>query len=413
MNTTRRNFLRASGAALALPWLDSLSGFVHAADSKASPQRLLMICLPLGIYRDAIIPKESGAQYKPPEYLSLIDDFRDRFTVISGLDHPGVNGGHSAEPRIFTGVPSNKKNVRSLDQYLATQIGQETRFDSLVLSAGRNEFSWNDSGAMVPSESKMSRAYAKLFGQEDKAGTDKVLREIGHGKSIMDLVQRQAKALRPSLSPTDQDKLEEYFESVRETERRLVKSERWVHTPKPKVDLPTPADPADQAEIVTQLRNVCDIAHLAFQTDSTRVITFGYFQQNKVNVPGVSNAYHALSHHGKDPNNIAQLKRIEAEFFKELRRLLTHLKNTKEGDATLLDRTTVVVTSNLGNGSNHSNKDLPVLLIGGRFDHGRHLAFDPSAAPLSNLYVSILNQFGLADKSFGSSTGSLRGLEIG
>ena len=225
MNTARRNFLTASGATLALPWLDSLSGFVHAADSPASPQRLLMICLPLGIYRDAIIPKESGPQYKMPEYLSLIGDFRDRFTVISGLDHPGVNGGHSAEPRIFTGVPSNRKNTRSLDQYVASKVGQETRFDSLVLSAGRNEFSWNDSGTMVPSESKMSRIYAKLFGQEDKASIDKVLREIGHGKSIMNLVQRQAKALRPSLSPTDQDKLEEYFDSVRETERRLVKSE--------------------------------------------------------------------------------------------------------------------------------------------------------------------------------------------
>jgi len=102
----------------------------------------------------------------------------------------------------------------------------------------------------------------------------------------MDLVQRQAKALRPSLSDADQDKLEEYFESVRETERRLVKSENWVHTPKPKVSLPMPQDPTDSAEIVTQLRNVCDITHLAFQTDSTRVITFGYFQQNKVNISG-------------------------------------------------------------------------------------------------------------------------------
>ena len=395
MNTTRRNFLRASGAMLALPWLDSLSGFAHAADSQTSPQRLLMICLPLGIYRDAIIPKESGRQYQTPEYLSLLGDFRDRITIISGLDHPGVHGGHSAEPRIFTGVPSNKKNTRSLDQYLASKVGQETRYDSLVLSAGRNEFSWNDSGTMVPSESKMSRVYAKLFGQEDKASTDKVLREIGHGKSIMDLVQRQAKALRPSLSPTDQDKLEEYFESVRETERRLVKSERWVHTPKPKVDLPMPEDPADRAEIITQLRNVCDITHLAFQTDSTRVITFGYFQQNKVNVPGVSNAYHALSHHGKDPNNIAQLKRIEAEFFKELRRLLTNLKNTKEGDATLLDRATIVV------------------LIICRLNHRPHFALLPTTVPLSNLYVSILNQFGLVDKSFGSSTGPLPGLEIG
>jgi hypothetical protein len=259
----------------------------------------------------------------------------------------------------------------------------------------------------------MARVYAKLFGQDDKASTDKVLREIGQGKSIMDLVQRQATALRPSLSPIDQEKLEEYFESVRETESRLVKSGRWVHTPKPEVDLPLPQDPVDSAEIITQLRNVCDNTHLAFQTDSTRIVTFGYFQQNRVNVSGVSNAYHALSHHGKDPNNVAQLKLIEGEFFKELSRLLTKLKNTKEGNVTLLDRTTIVVTSNLGNGSNHSNKDLPVLLLGGNYNHGQHLRLDPSSTPLSNLFVTILNQFGLADKSFGTSTGSLNGLELG
>lgn len=413
MNTTRRNFLTAAGATLALPWLDSLAGFAHAADLQAPPQRLLLVCLPLGIYRQALIPQDAGPRYQATEYLSLLDEFRDRFTVISGLDHPGVNGGHSAEPRIFTGVPSHQKNVRSLDQYVASHIGRETRFDSLVLSAGRNEFSWNDSGTMIPSEDKMARVYARLFGQEDQAGTERVLREIGQGQSIMDLVRRQAQALRPSLSPADQDKLEEYFESVRETERRLAKSQRWVHTPKPQVELPMPEDPADKAEIVTQLRNVCDITHLAFQTDSTRVVTFGYFQQNSVNIPGVQNAYHALSHHGKDPSNIAQLKLIEGAFFKELGRLLTKLNSTQEGEATLLDRTTIVVTSNLGNGSNHSNKDLPVLVLGGRFGHGQHLAFEPGTVPLSNLYVSVLNQFGLADRSFGSSTGPLSGLEIG
>ena len=122
--------------------------------------------------------------------------------------------------------------------------------------------------------------------------------------------------------------------------------------------------------------------------------------------------YHPLSHHGQDPNNIAQLKLIEMELFKELKTLLTNLRNTKEGDANLLDRTTIIVTSNLGNASNHSTKDLPVLVIGGRFKHGQHLAFEPSTVPLSNLYVSVLNQFGQADKKFGTATGPLKGLEI-
>jgi len=410
---TRRNFLKATaGTGFALPWLESVGGFAHAAESE-SPQRLLMICLPLGLYPEAIIPTTTGREFEMTEYLSVIEAFRDQFTVISGLDHPGVNGGHSAESRIFTGVPSNLKNTRSLDQYLAGKIGQATRFDTLTLSAGRNIFSWTDGGTMVPAESRMSRVYAKLFVDEGADSAEQVLREIGHGKSITDLVRRQAESLQPSLSDSDQTKLEEYFESINETERRLKKSEKWVHTPKPEVEFPMPEDPANKAEIITQMRNVCDMIHLAFKTDSTRVITTGWFQQNNVNIEGVSNGYHSLSHHGKDPSNIEQLKTIEMAFFHEMKGLLTNLRNTKEGDGTLLDRTTIVVTSNLGNGSNHSNKNLPVIVAGGGFDHGQHLAFESGTNPLANLYVSILNRFGMADTSFATSTGPLAGLAFG
>ncbi|MFN0080304.1 MAG: DUF1552 domain-containing protein [Prosthecobacter sp.] len=412
MHINRRNFIKGSSAMLGLPWLESLGGFAHAADSKAVPQRLILIGVPLGLYREALMPKAAGVGYETSEYLSIIDEFRDHFTVISGLDHPGVGGGHSAEARIFTGQPSNVRNVRSLDQYIAAQVGQETRFDSLALSVGHNQFSWTDSGSMVPAESKMANVYAKLFVSEGRSTADKVIQEIGQGKSIMDLVQRQAKSLKPQLSQADQEKLEEYFDSVRETERRLVKSESWVHTAKPQVDAQAPRDPTSPSEIVTQLRNVCDMTYLAFKTDSTRVVTFSYFQQNNVNIQGVSNGYHSLSHHGMDANNITQLKLVEKELFKELKTLLTNLKNAKEGDSNLLDRTTILVTSSLGNASNHSNKDLPVLLMGGRFKHGQHLAFDPSTVPLSNLYVSVLNQFGLADKKFGTATGPLKGLEF-
>jgi len=410
----RRTFLKASSATMALPWLDSLGGFAHAADADRGPQRLLMICLPLSIYPEALNPTDEGFGYQAPEYLSILDEFRDKYTVISGLHHPGVTGGHHTESRIFTGIPSHLKNSQSLDQYVAKQIGQQTRFDSLVLAAGRNGYSWTGSGTKVPEKSSMAEVYNDLFGQDNQNQVEQKLTDIEHGKSIMNLVERQAKKLRPSLSSADQTKLEEYFSSVRETERRFVKSESWVHTPKPSVDFPQPTDPADRSEIITQLKNVCDMTYLAFQTDSTRVVTFGYFQQNKVNIPGVSNAYHALSHHGKDPANIAQLKKIESVFFNELERLLTRLKNTKEGDSNLLDQTTIVVTSNLGSGSSHSNKKLPLLVLGGNFNHGQHLRFDSDAdVPMSNVFVSILNQFGIADKTFGTATGPLDGLEIG
>jgi hypothetical protein len=409
--STRRTFLRGAGITLSLPWLESLGGIAHAAEAGQEPRRLLLICLPLGIYRDSLIPKQSGAGYELTEYLTPLADLRDRFTVVSGLEHPGVGGGHGAQPRIFTGQPSSERNRRSLDQHVAAALGQHTRFDSLTLSAGANDFGWTDGGSMVPAEKSVVDAFAKLFSEEGAANKTKVLAEIGRGKSILDHVLDEAHDLQPRLSKRDQEKLDEYFESVRATEKRLVKSEEWMHQPKPQVDSKPPA-PFAPEEIITNLRGVCDLTHLAFKTDSTRVITFGYFRQDTVAVPGVSIGYHNLSHHGQDEGNIAQLKRVERAFFDELTTLLTNLKNTSEGDATLLDRTTIVVTSNLGSGNSHSNKDLPVFLAGGRFKHGQHLAIEPGSTPLSNLYVSVLHQLGMDDRSFGTSTGMLKGLDL-
>jgi hypothetical protein len=408
---SRRSFLRGAGVALCLPWLESLGGIAHAAEAGKEPRRLLLICLPLGIYRDSLIPKQSGTSYELPEYLAPLADLRDRLTIVSGLEHPGVGGGHASQPRIFTGIPSAERNRRSLDQYVAATLGQHTRFDSLALSAGANDFGWTDGGSLVPAEKSIGDAFARLFAEEGAANKAKVLGEIGRGKSILDHVLDEARDLESRLSKRDREKLGEYFETVRATEKRLVKSEEWIHQPKPQVNSKPPA-PFAPDEIITNLRGVCDLTQLAFKTDSTRVITFGYFRQDTVAVPGVNVGYHNLSHHGQDEGNITQLKRVERAFFDELKTLLTNLQNTREGDATLLDRTTIVVTSNLGSGNSHSNKDLPVLLAGGRFQHGRHLAFDPGSTPLCNLYVSVLNQLGFEDKSFGTSMGALKGLVI-
>lgn len=407
---TRRHFLRGAGVALGLPWLESLGGSAPAAEAGGEPRRLLLVCLPLGIYRDSFVPQQAGAGYELTEYLAPLAGFRDRLTVVSGLDHPGVGGGHAAQSRIFTGVPSAERNRRSLDQHVAAGFGRHTRFDSLALSAGANDFGWTDGGSMVPPEKSVADAFARLFVEEGAANRTKVLGEIGRGRSILDAVLDEARDLEPRLSVRDRDKLGEYLESVRATERRLVKSEEWMHRPRPAVSA-TPPAAFGPDEIVTNLRGVCDLTHLAFETDSTRVITFGYFRQDTVAVPGVTIGYHNLSHHGQDEGNIAQLKRVERAFFTEFLTLLTSLRDTREGDATLLDRTTILVTSNLGSGNSHSNRDLPVLLAGGRFAHGRHLAFAPGTVPLCNLYVSVLRQLGLEDESFGTSTGPLPGLE--
>ena len=409
MNTNRRTFLKGAGVTLALPWLESFA----AEKVNGIPQRLMIIGLPLGIHKEALVPTEAGKNYKTTEYLAHIEKFRNHFTIISGTDHPGIGGGHSAQPRLFTGQPSNKKNVRSLDQYVAGIVGKNTRYDSLVLSAGANDFSWTDGGSMVPPEKKMTKVFSKLFVDENASSKDRVLANINKGKSIMDFVLNDAKSLAPHMSKSDQNKLEEYYESVRATEKQLAKAESWVHKPKPVVKVPNNFKSDTQGSLLGQnFREVCDMTHLAFQTDSTRVVSCGYFRQGEVTVPGVKSPYHSLSHHGKDPENLRQLKEIEGMFFKELNMLLTKLKNSKEGNGTMLDNTTIIISSNLGNGNNHSTRDLPVLVAGGRFKHGQHLAFKEDEQPLSNLFLSVLHQMGIKDKSFGMSNGLLEGFDL-
>jgi hypothetical protein len=377
----------------------------------SEPRRIVLINLGLGLYSPAFYPQQAGKEFQASEYLKILDDFRDDYTVISGLSHPGVVGGHATESRIFNGTPSIRKMGISLDQYAAKFIGEFTRFDTLPLSMRNASFSWSADGSPVPAESSMSTVFNRLFADEGASGKAAARRAVDRSRSILDLINGQARRLSPRISSTDRAKMDEFSTSVREVERRLAKSELWLDTPKPSVDAEPPVDPASRAEFITRMKNIFDIAYLSLKTDSTRIITFDIFEQNSVNIEGVNNAYHGLSHHGKDSSNISQLKLIETEIIEQIQNFLSRLKQTQENDTTLLDRTTVLLTSNLGNASNHSNRSLPVLLAGGRFKHGQHLVFDPpDTTPLCNVFVSMLQQLGIETDSFGTSTGTLPGL---
>lgn len=196
-------------------------------------------------------------------------------------------------------------------------------------------------------------------------------------------------------------------------ETRLARTQEWSKEPKPKVDLKPPQNIPNPSDIIGRTRLMFDLIHLALQTDSTWLITMLLAGTSSVpSIPGVTQGHHDLSHHGQDPGKIEQLKTIEVETMKTLRDLLAKLKQTREDGATLLDRTTVFFSSNLGAGSTHSTQNLPVLLDGEGFKHGQHLAFDPkSPPPLCNLYVSMLQRLGVEKDKFGSSTGTLTGLE--
>jgi len=417
MQANRRYFLRAAGVSLALPWLEALAPRANGAPSRP-PRRMVCICTPLGLHAPFFFPDAPGKEYSATPYLEVLKDLRDDYTVISGLAHPDVGSSHDSIFSFLTAAPHPEqragfRNSISLDQFAAEKIGGETRFASLPLSCEGFSLSWTRSGAIVPSDSFPSSVFARLFleGRPDEVAAQ--ARKLRDGQSILDSVREQSKKIHSALGSADREKLDEYFSSVRELEQRLARAEEWSKKPKPKVTVKPPQNNNNPADMAGKARLMFDLIHLALQTDSSRLITLLLLGTSLVPpVQGVSLGHHDLSHHGQDPAKIAQLKAVEIEKLRTFRDFLKKLKDTKEQDGTLLDHTMVFFSSNLGNASNHSSRNLPVLLAGGGFKHGQYLAFDQrNGPPLCNLYVSMLQRLGLEVDKFGSSTGTLTGLE--
>ncbi|MBI3856886.1 MAG: DUF1552 domain-containing protein [Planctomycetes bacterium] len=408
----RRQFLRTAAGTLALPLLDA-----WALPGKPR-QRMVCLCAPLGLHPAFLFPEKAGKDYALTPYLEVIKDFREDFTIISGLCHAGNNPGfaHQATASFLTGAPGagrpGFKNEISLDQLAAEHLEGETRISSLALSGEVEGLSWTRTGAPVPASTSPSRVFAKLFLADSPEEHLAHARRLADGRSILDDVRDQAKKLQASVGADDRAKLEEYATSVRDLEKRLAQDELWFKKPKPKVDAKPPTDIAMAADLIGRTKLLFDLTHLALQTDSTRLITIMLGGSTHAPpIAGVTLGHHDLSHHGKEPTKLEQLKLVEIETMKTLRDLLAKLKATKEEGASLLERTTVFIGSNLGDGSSHAVKNLPVLLAGGGFKHGQHLAFDPAnPPPLCNVFVSMLQKLGLPIDKFSTSTGTLTGL---
>jgi len=419
LRLNRRHFLRAAGVTLALPLLESLQPRAFAAGNTAPVRRMVCICTPLGLQPQFFFPKGAGADYTPSPYLELLKDFRGDLTVISGLSHPDVGSSHDSLFSFLTGAPHPEirggfRNRISLDQFAAEKIGGLTRFPSLSLASEGFGLSWTRSGALVPSDFYPAELFSRLFLDGKPEEVQAQARRLRDGRSILDMVRGQARGMQPALGSRDREKMDEYFTSVRELEQRLATSEEWSKRPKPKVQAPLPRNNQNPADLVGKSRLMFDLLHLALQTDSTRLATLLLLGTSLVPpIPGVSFGHHDLSHHGQDPKKIEQLKAVEVEKLKTFREFLVKLKQTEEQGQSLLDRTMVYFSSNLGNASSHSAKNLPVLLAGGGYKHGQHLAFDPqNPPPLCNLYVSMLQRLGISEEKFSSSTGPLQGLEM-
>jgi hypothetical protein len=411
MRLTRRHILRASGVAFGLPLLGS---------DAPPPRRMLAICNNLGLLSPGFFPTTAGRDYKLSPYLENLKQHRDDFTVFSGVSLPDVDGSHNSEVCFLTGAPhpSNGgfRNTISLDQYLAEHIGVQTRFPSLTLGVNvqkaQRSLSWTGSGVMIPCEDSAASIYRRLFIQGSAAEIEQQIERLRLGQSIMDSVAGEAKSLEKNLASRDKERLDQYMTGVRELERRLVLAQAWEKKPKPQTTAKAPIDPADPRAYMAKVRLMYDISRLAFETDSTRLITLFLDSVNSpaIDVEGIAitDGYHNLSHHGRNESKLKQLEAIDNWHMRHLSELLTKLKASS-----LLDQTMVLYGSNFGDANKHTTNDMPVIFAGGGFKHGQHLAFPGDRNyPLSNLYLSIIERMGVEAKRFASATSTFRGLEM-
>ncbi|MDE0767142.1 MAG: DUF1552 domain-containing protein [Opitutaceae bacterium] len=409
----RRHFLKGLGVILALPAFESLNVGFAASTKPQSPRRLVCVGNHLGFWPGGFFPKTAGKDYKTSLTLGGIDRHRDDFTVFSHLDH-GVSGGHSAVHSFLSGVRKSEaggfaeKNM-TIDQAAAEFSGSAARYPSISTGiGGGTNMCWTRSGVNIAPVSNPARLFEALFVNSDKAALEKERTRLLHRSSVLDALRESANTLGGKLNAPDRDKLDQYLTSVREVEQRLQMSKEWLDRPKPK----SPIDPVlDEDRMhIEEMPLIYDLLVLALQTDSTRVATFEVplaFQTNDLEV----RSYHGLSHHGKEGGRLGELQIVEAYLMKQFGLFMDRLKEAKVFDDTL-----IVLGSGMGNAHTHSNRDIPVLLAGGGLDHQGHLVCPEEKGkrvPLSNLWLSSLQWFGLDVERFGRSTGTFSPMDIG
>jgi hypothetical protein len=418
----RRSFLlRTIGATLALPKLPSLmaaavdgnSAVQTAKGAGMGARRFVAVGNLLGFQVKQLFPTTMGREYEKTSLLEPLWENRNQMTVYRGLDH-GVKGGHFAVHSFLSGVLNSEAQNRpdgnvTIDQYLADEVGYQTRFPSLTVGSeggihGGCQLAWTKSGVRVPPITNPAELFEKLF-VGDSAERQVRRRQENHVQaSILDSIREEANHLSRQVNQEDKDKLDEYLTSVRDVEKRLELRQRWTSQPKPQAPFEKPAN----RNAVEDLPLLYELVALALQTDSTRIATLeigGDFAPQHL---GISKDYHGLSHHGNDPEAIASLVALEKYQIEHFGKFLTRLSKLNDGDRTLLDSTTVLFGSGMGDANSHKNSDLPIILAGGGYKHGEFRQVPREGAnkvPLCNLFVDIAQKMGLEIDSFGSSTG--------
>jgi hypothetical protein len=400
--SSRREFLKL-GAALPLA-MQSLDARAPAlSKSKGPPRRIMFICNSLGFHEPYFFPKERG-NLSSSDYLSGVG-VNEKMTVFQNLFHPGMDtSNHDSEKSFLTGAPypegATFTNTISLDQIIARKIGGDTRYPFLPLSIYDRGWgcSWNDRGVAIPPLHDESQLFDKLFGEEDLSAKRE---QILNDQQVVHCLYRDMEHLKNG----DTSKIDTYRTVIAELERQLKHEEFWLETKKPEV--PNTLSEDQEFAFSTKIRNLLELSKLAFQTDSTRVITFSMdWIYGAIKVPGATGGWHTLSHHGGKADVLEKLSRVEKDIVRHLNQFLTDLDRIPEGNDTLLDHTTVVIGSNFGDSSNHTCNNLPTIVAGGGHRHQAHTVLE-KPTPLCNLYLELLHRFNIDQGWFGSSDRSM------
>lgn len=418
LQPTRRAVLRAGAAMLALPWLESLAPAAEpGAKAGAAPQRMVAICHAFGLYGPSFFPEKAGRDYEASEYLAVLGDLRDQLTVFSGISHPEVGGDHASESCFLTSgkhpTAGGFRNSISLDWQAAGRVGAATRIPLLVLGTDDAfPLTHTASGAGVPGLNRPTQVFARLFLTGSKQEVDGEVARLKRGQSILDRMGDRFTALKSRLGMQDQQQLADYTEAVRDMEKQLHADEAWALKPKPMAPEPGPPDVNDKSDVIGRSAAMLKLARLALMSDSTRVVSlFIRGMDLKPPIAGITQDHHGISHHGRDQAKIDQLRIIEKTQMAAFRDFLVALRGTSDGGGTLLDHTQVLIGSNLGDASGHGTSNLPILLAGGGWKHGSHVAGDRgNNTPLGKLFVSMLQRFGVETDTFGSGSGTIDGL---
>ena len=436
---SRRTFLHGTGISLALPMFECMTA--AANNTTARPPRLSCVFFANGVSLPPEkheghqqwhwFPRGEGRNYQLTDTLRPLQAFRQDMTILGGLSHPlgRLLVGHATADIWLTGGDvrgSDYRNTISLDQRVAMVQGQHTRVPSLVLSSNGGvgyktrtaTVSFNREGEAIPAESNPRQIFERLF-QADKSGTtESQRRQLQHDKRLVDLVLESSKDLRRRLGKNDQEKLAEYLNSVQEIERRIERTEAWLETPRPHVDPNSIKLAAKQDAPEDYIRTMYDLMFLAFQTDTTRVATYQISQEDGKGVsdkfPAIAlgfSGHHSLSHGGGKEGGYERWARYDQFLAQQHAYFLDRLRNTQEGDGSLLDNTVTLFGS--ATSTTHNARNYPLVLAGGKslgFRHGEYRKFTEST-PLANLFVSMQQKLGVAAETFADSTGAMS--EIG